>query len=67
MSAKYPRAAYCTGCGITFSKMHLMIYHRNTRRCGGRFLPPAEREMINKLRLEREAMLRRMRAEEVPT
>lgn len=61
MSAKNPRVAYCTGCGIPFKKMHLLINHRRTKRCGGRFLPAPERHMLDKLRLEREALLRRLR------
>lgn len=61
MSAKQPRAAYCTGCGITFAKMHILINHRRTFRCGGRFLPIPQRQMVNALRIEREALLRRMR------
>ncbi len=59
-----PRAAYCTGCGNTFDFHHQLINHRRTDRCGGRFLPQEEREMIDKLRLEREALLRRMREED---
>jgi hypothetical protein len=42
-----PRAAYCTGCGVVFDKMHLMINHRRTFRCGGRFLPTDERQLWN--------------------
>ena len=34
-----PRTAYCTGCNRIFGKMHWMIDHRRTERCGGRFLP----------------------------
>lgn len=41
-----PRAAHCIGCGHTFDKMHLMKIHRNTQRCGGRFLPADERELV---------------------
>ena len=55
------RAAYCTGCGVTFPKMHMMINHRRSNRCGGRFLPVEEREMIDKIRLEREQFDRDMR------
>lgn len=33
------RKSYCTGCGVTFPKVHLMRQHRNRERCGGRFLP----------------------------
>lgn len=36
---KISRTAYCTGCGVTFDKMHQMINHRRSHRCGGRFLP----------------------------
>ena len=61
MSAKKARAAYCTGCGNTFPKMHIMINHRRTDRCGGRFLPIPERRLINVLRLEREDQLRQAR------
>lgn len=35
---KKPRVAYCTGCTRLFEKMHYMINHRRTERCGGRFL-----------------------------
>lgn len=41
-----PRAAHCIGCGVTFDKMHLMIQHRRRDRCGGRFLPASERELV---------------------
>lgn len=61
MSAIKPRAAYCTGCGITFDKMHIMMDHRRTHRCGGRFLPLKERIQINALRTEREAQERQAR------
>lgn len=61
MSAKKPRAAYCTGCGVTFKKMHLMMHHRRNERCGGRFLPPDERRMVDVLRAEREDQLRQAR------
>lgn len=36
---KISRTPYCTGCGVTFDKMHQMINHRRSFRCGGRFLP----------------------------
>lgn len=42
MSALKPRLAYCTGCGHTMPKMHLLFIHRGQERCGGRFLPPEE-------------------------
>lgn len=58
MSAKEPRAAYCTGCGVTFPKMHLMINHRRMKRCGGRFLDPLERARLDALRLVREKRIR---------
>ena len=51
---KQPRRAYCTGCGNTFEKMHILRNHRRTDRCGGRFLPEAERLHLMKLRLIRE-------------
>lgn len=57
------RTPYCTGCGHTFSKMHLMINHRRTDRCGGRFLPDEEQERLKDLRLERERVLREARTE----
>lgn len=63
MSAKKPRAAYCTGCGVTFMKMHILMDHRRTQQCGGRFLPRAERVMVDELRLAREALDRRHREE----
>lgn len=43
---KKPRVAHCIGCGVTFDKMHLMINHRRRERCGGRFLPEDERELL---------------------
>lgn len=43
---KLPRAAHCIGCGETFDKMHEMINHRRLHRCGGRFLPASERELV---------------------
>jgi len=58
MSATKPRAGYCTGCGVTFPKMHLLRNHRNTFRCGGRFLPKDERRVLEVLRLEREEQFR---------
>lgn len=58
---KDERKPYCTGCGLTFGQMHQLIQHRRIDRCGGRFLPMAERDMVNKLRLEREALIRRVR------
>lgn len=61
---KVPRAAYCTGCGNIFGKMHRLFEHRRRDHCGGIFLSPEEREKVDKLRLEREAMLRRMREDE---
>jgi len=61
MSKLKPRAAYCTGCGVIFPKMHIMMDHRRTHRCGGVYLPPQEREFLNRLRLAREAQLRRER------
>lgn len=42
---KTPRRAFCTGCTVTFPKMHLMINHRRTFRCGGRFLSREERSL----------------------
>lgn len=55
------RNRYCTGCGVVFSKTHLLYRHRRIDRCGGRFLPIAERSMIDKLRLERELQAREER------
>lgn len=48
---KLPRAAHCIGCGYTFDKMHLMINHRRNDRCGGRFLPDAERLLYNEAKV----------------
>lgn len=45
MSALKPRPAYCTGCGNTMPKMHLLFIHRGQDRCGGRFLPPEEQRL----------------------
>lgn len=39
---KPPRAPYCTGCGFVFNKRHQLMNHRNTDRCGGRFLVAEE-------------------------
>jgi len=39
------RKAYCTGCGETFEKFHLLFRHRRLHRCGGRFLPPEARAL----------------------
>jgi hypothetical protein len=55
---KSPRKAYCTGCGVTFEKMHILINHRRTDRCGGRFLPDADRVHLDKLRKIREEYAR---------
>lgn len=54
MSAKKPRAAYCTGCDTLFPKMHLLIRHRRNDRCGGRFLPPEKRLDLAEARRDRE-------------
>lgn len=54
--SKTPRKAYCTGCGIIFPKMHTLINHRRTERCGGRFLPEAYRVHLDKLRKIREEL-----------
>lgn len=58
---KPARRAYCTGCGNTFSKMHELINHRRTEKCGGRFLSLEELLFVDRLRLEREAQDRRAR------
>lgn len=65
------RTAYCTGCGFTFVKMHEMMRHRGTFRCGGRFLPVLEQrlnraakylkdigysEMSNSVRIDRDRL-----------
>lgn len=46
MGTQSPRKAYCTGCGVTFPKMHLLMNHRGTFRCGGRFLPVEEQQAL---------------------
>lgn len=61
MSAEKPRRAYCTGCGNTFKKMHLMIEHRRKLLCGGRFLPDDKRAELNRLRIKREFEARMIR------
>jgi hypothetical protein len=58
---KTPRKAYCTGCGITFKKMHLLMNHRRTDRCGGRFLPPEEFIHLMNLRRAKEELNRELR------
>lgn len=55
---KTPRKAYCTGCGITFGKMHQLINHRSSFRCGGRFLSAEERAHFDSLRAIREEIER---------
>lgn len=47
---KTPRAAHCIGCGLDFWRMHEMINHRRTFRCGGRFLPIEERSLADAAR-----------------
>lgn len=59
---KLPRKAYCNGCDFTFPKMHLLRNHRIGDRCGGRFLPIADRMQINKIRKAREDLDREMQA-----
>lgn len=59
---KTPRTAYCTGCGHIFPKMHELINHRRTMRCGGRFLSPEETIHLYNLRKSREAVERELRA-----
>jgi hypothetical protein len=59
---KKSRTAYCTGCGVIFPQMHLLINHRRTFRCGGRFLSPEEKQHLINLRLAREAVERELRA-----
>ena len=58
---KTPRKAYCTGCGVTFPKRHLLLNHRGTARCGGRFLPPEEFAHLMSLRRTREELDRELR------
>lgn len=58
---KSPRKAYCTGCGHIFGKMHELINHRRTFRCGGRFLPDEEKVHLHNLRKAREAVDRELR------
>ena len=55
------RNRYCTGCGETFTKTHFLYWHRNTNRCGGRFLPEELREVYDRNRHLREAKLRETR------
>jgi len=58
---KLPRRAYCTGCGYTFPKHHMLINHRRSERCGGRFLPEDEYLHLMNLRKIREDMARAKR------
>ena len=59
---KLPRKAYCTGCGVIFPKMHKLIDHRRSERCGGRFLSADEKAHLMSLRRAREAVERELRA-----
>ncbi len=59
---KKARTAYCTGCGNIFPKMHELINHRRSMRCGGRFLSPEEAIHFYNLRKAREAVERELRA-----
>lgn len=34
---------YCTGCRVMWEGFHVLMDHRRTHRCGGRFLPAGER------------------------
>lgn len=45
---KKPRVPYCIGCGHTFKHIKDLFNHRNTERCGGRFLPQEERLLWEK-------------------
>lgn len=56
------RLAYCNGCDLTFFKMHSMMNHRRTFRCGGVYLEYDRRDMIDYFRLQREERLRAFRA-----
>lgn len=58
---KTSRKAYCTGCGIIFPKMHKLINHRRTDKCGGRFLSDDEKAHLMSLRRTREAVERELR------
>lgn len=60
---KIPRAAYCTGCGHTFEKMHELRHHRISVQCGGVWLPADKRAEIDAMRVEREAIARKLRKE----
>lgn len=55
---KKSRTAYCTGCGVIFPKMHLLMQHRRLERCGGRFLSEAERASFDVIRRIREEQQR---------
>lgn len=56
---KPARKAYCTGCGVTFAKQHQLMNHRRSFNCGGEHLSLKERDMIDNIRLLREAQERR--------
>lgn len=45
------RTPYCTGCNKIFDRMHVLMNHRRTQRCGGRFLAEDKREIIDELHL----------------
>jgi hypothetical protein len=58
---KTPRKAYCTGCGITFPKMHILINHRRTDKCGGKYLSEEEYLHLMSMRKIREDLERKRR------
>ena len=59
------RNRYCTGCGETFTQTHHLRNHRNTFRCGGRFLPAELREVYDRNRFLREQARREARVFEI--
>lgn len=55
------RTQYCTGCGIIFESRVKLRNHRNTERCGGRFLPAEEFMHLMQVRKARETLEREIR------
>lgn len=44
--------SYCNGCKLPFEGTRELLNHRSSFRCGGRFLPREEREILDAKHLE---------------